>query len=173
MARSRRVSTGCPVLPGLSVTHTRARLGEASLHWLASLSFRQTGAGGSSRNDPELPPGIAGAPGRRRLWPMLVHRSFRLLMSVAITVLLAACAHVIDRTAMRWCSRCKQMKARPVVGRQATWCSLCHADWEARRSTPEARAKLCQALRCQGQEDDRLLGVDRGEVRSRLRLHRR
>jgi HNH endonuclease len=36
------------------------------------------------------------------------------------------------------------MKPRPVVGRQATWCWLCHADWEARRSTPEARAKLYQ-----------------------------
>ncbi len=43
---------------------------------------------------------------------------------------------------MQWCSKCKQMKARPVVGRQATWCSLCHGDREAHRSTPKAQAKL-------------------------------
>jgi hypothetical protein len=29
-----------------------------------------------------------------------------------------------------------------VVGRQAKWCSICHAAWEARRSTREAQAKL-------------------------------
>jgi hypothetical protein len=29
-----------------------------------------------------------------------------------------------------------------MVGRRATWCSFCQADWELRRSKPEAREKL-------------------------------
>jgi hypothetical protein len=43
---------------------------------------------------------------------------------------------------MRTCSKCKRLKPRPGVGKRSTWCSMCHAAWELRRSTPDARTKL-------------------------------
>ena len=43
---------------------------------------------------------------------------------------------------MRTCKRCKTTKPPSEFAKRRTWCDECLAEWEARRSTAEARAKL-------------------------------
>jgi ssDNA-binding Zn-finger/Zn-ribbon topoisomerase 1 len=43
---------------------------------------------------------------------------------------------------MRRCSKCKTTKAKSQFAKGRTWCDYCLTRWEAKRSTPEARAKL-------------------------------
>jgi hypothetical protein len=43
---------------------------------------------------------------------------------------------------MRRCSKCKTTKSESQFAKRRTWCDHCLTRWEAKRSTPEARAKL-------------------------------
>ena len=43
---------------------------------------------------------------------------------------------------MARCSKCKKREPRSGCGKRATWCSLCHVDWEVKRSTKQARENL-------------------------------